>query len=246
MDDRQAAVADTGVKALIPIGRPFLDYVLSALADAGCCRICLVVGPEQHAIRDYYTREIQPQRLSIELAIQEEPKGTADAVAAAESFAAGDPFLSLNSDNYYPVEAYRALREQDGPAVALFEKDAMVWGSNVPPERLDKFAVGEIDGQGFVRRIIEKPDSRTWAALPRPLWMSMNCWRFGPTIFAACRSIGPSPRGEYEITSAVQYAMDVLGESFRAVPIHSPVLDLSSREDIAPVAAKLADTEVNL
>src|SRR2546422_8404795 len=35
LDARQAAVAETGVKAMIPVGRPFLDYSLSALADAG-------------------------------------------------------------------------------------------------------------------------------------------------------------------------------------------------------------------
>ena len=37
LDPKQAAVADQGIKAMIPIGRPFLDYVLSALADADCC-----------------------------------------------------------------------------------------------------------------------------------------------------------------------------------------------------------------
>ena len=41
LEDEQAAVAETGVKALIPIDRPFLDYVLSAAAEAGCRRVCL-------------------------------------------------------------------------------------------------------------------------------------------------------------------------------------------------------------
>jgi hypothetical protein len=41
----QADVAATGVKALIPIGRPFLDYVLDAVAEAGLSRIGLVIGP---------------------------------------------------------------------------------------------------------------------------------------------------------------------------------------------------------
>ena len=54
IDGRQAAVAETGIKAMIPIGRPFLDYVLSAAADAGYRHVCLVIGPEQEAIREYY------------------------------------------------------------------------------------------------------------------------------------------------------------------------------------------------
>ena len=51
VDAQQAAVAEQGIKAMIPIGRPFLDYVLSALRDAGCDDICLVIGPEHSAIR---------------------------------------------------------------------------------------------------------------------------------------------------------------------------------------------------
>jgi glucose-1-phosphate thymidylyltransferase len=105
--------------------------------------------------------------------------------------------------------------------------------------------VAQIDEQSHLRRILEKPDEATWAALPRPLWLGMNCWRFGPTIFDACRAIPPSPRGEWEITTAVQYAIDVLGEPFHALCIEAPVLDLSSREDVAPVTAMLAAKEVD-
>ncbi|HEX7009360.1 MAG TPA: hypothetical protein VF184_05230, partial [Phycisphaeraceae bacterium] len=69
LTDEQAAVADTGVKALVPIDRPFLDYVLSTLADTGYRRVCLVIGPEHQAIRDYYTQTVKPKRLSIEFAV---------------------------------------------------------------------------------------------------------------------------------------------------------------------------------
>lgn len=246
LDDRQAAVARTGVKALMPIDRPFLDYVLSAAADAGYRRVCLVVGPQHDELRDYYGRELRPQRISVEFAVQEEPKGTADAVLAAERFAGGDAFAMINSDNYYPVEALRALRRQPGSAVALFEQESMFAGSNVSGERLSRLAVGQADGQGFLERILEKPDQQTLSRLPRPLWLSMNCWQFRPVIFAACRAIGPSPRGELEIPDAVRHAMDVLGERFRAVTVRAAVLDLSSRQDIAPVAARLAGTKVRL
>lgn len=69
---------------------------------------------------------------------------------------------------------------------------------------------------------------------------------FGPAIFRAAGSIKPSPRGELEIPDAVQYAIDRLGESFRVLPFNLPVLDLSSRSDIAAVKASLAGMEVNL
>jgi len=246
LDGRQSAVADAGIKALIPLDRPFLDYVLAAAAEAGYRRACLVIGPEQEAIRRYYTEEVAAERLSFAFACQREPKGTADAVAAAESFAGDDPFVVINSDNYYPVEALRALREQPGCAVALFERDAMLAGSNVPEERIKRFAVAQIDGRGCLQRILEKPDDDALAALPRPIWLSMNCWRFGPSIFTACRAIRPSPRGEFEIPDAVQYAVTRLGETFFAVTVRAAVLDLTSRSDVAPVAAILVGTEVRL
>jgi dTDP-glucose pyrophosphorylase len=245
LDSQQAAIADTGVKALIPIGRPFLDYSLSALADAGYRRICLVIGPKHEAIRQYYGRELKLSRLTVEFAVQEEPKGTANAVAAAEAFAGDDYFLVINSDNYYPVEAMKALRMQERSATALFDWDGMLAG-NVGEDRLRKFAVAETDAAGNLQRLIEKPDDAAWLALPRPIWVSMNCWRFGPKIFEACRNIKLSPRGELELPSAVQYLMDVLGEPVRVVSSHEPVLDLTSRADIAPLAAKLAEKEVNL
>ena len=69
LDPRQAAMAETGVKALIPIDRPFLDYVLHVVAEAGFREICLVIGAEHQQIRDYYTRTIHAKRLKFSFAI---------------------------------------------------------------------------------------------------------------------------------------------------------------------------------
>lgn len=245
VDPRQAAVADTGVKALIPIDRPFLDYVFSGLAAAGFRRVCLVVGPEHGALDERYREIAPPRRLAVDFAVQSEPRGTADAVRAAEAFCGDDPFVMLNSDNYYPLEALRGLRELPGPGVALFDFDAMTQQSNIPPERLRQFAVGQVDAGGCLTRILEKPDQETWQQLPRPIWIGMNCWRLGPPIFDACRAIGPSARGEYEITDAVQYWIDRLGGRLTVLPVRAAVLDLSTRRDIAGVAQRLAGTEVD-
>src|SRR5262245_57955777 len=92
VDPSQSAVADTGVKAMIPIGRPFLDYILSSLADAGYRDVCLVIGPEHQVVREYYTAKAPPRRTRVSFAVQEKPLGTADAVLAAEEFAVGEDF----------------------------------------------------------------------------------------------------------------------------------------------------------
>jgi glucose-1-phosphate thymidylyltransferase len=73
----------------------------------------------------------------------------------------------------------------------------------------------------------------------------MNCWIFSPSVFEACRSVRPSARGELELTDAVQYTIDVLKERLKALIFQKPVLDLSSRSDIAAVAEKLREMKPN-
>jgi dTDP-glucose pyrophosphorylase len=245
IDDSQSHAADTGVKAMIPIGRPFLDYVLTGLADAGFEEVCLVIGPEHTVIREYYTGTASPSRLRVSFAVQAEPLGTADAVAAAEAFAGHAPFLVINSDNYYPAAALEAIRGLAGPGLAGFERAALVREGNIGDERVSRYAVLRVGQDGFLEDIVEKPDEDAWARAPRDALISMNCWRFGPAIFGAARRIGRSPRGEFELADAVKDAM-AHGERFRVVPVRAGVLDLSMRADIPSVARRLAGVEVRL
>jgi glucose-1-phosphate thymidylyltransferase len=241
----QMAIAGKGIKAMIPIGRPFLDYVLSGLADAGFTSVCLVIGPEHQVIRDYYTVESPPKRIGVEFAIQEKPLGTADAVLSAEAFAGEDMFLVINSDNYYPIASLCAMRELGCAGVALFDRDRLVSESNIPEDRVLKFALAQISEDGHLARILEKPSEDVVRQLRLPIYVSMNCWIFSPTIFRACQSIHLSARGELELTDAVQYSIEVLKERFRALPFQGAVLDMSSRLDIAIIADKLRGLNPN-
>ena len=240
-DAAQSMVADTGLKAMIPFRRPFLDYILSALADAGCLDICLVIGPEHDVIRDYYDRTHRPERVRVSYAVQTEARGTADAVLSAEAFAGNAPFLVLNSDNYYPVDVLRALVALDGPGLPAFRRATLIEEGNIDPDRIRSYAMLTIDDAGILVDIVEKPDAETFARYGDEIRISMNCWRFGPAIFDACRSIEPSARGELELPNAVRHAVRVMGERFRAIPVQAGVLDLSRREDIAEVERRLAD-----
>lgn len=245
LDGKQTEVAGLGVKAMIPIERPFLDYVLSELADAGYSEVCLVIGPEHGLIRDHYLTGSPPKRVKIHFAIQEKPLGTADAVLSARQFTGDDLFLVINSDNYYPAESLAALRKLEGPGVALFDREALVAMSNVPEERILKFAVAKIDSDGCLERIYEKPSGDTVQSLGNPVYVSMNSWVFSPGIYRACRNILPSSRGELELSDAIQYAIDTLNEKFRTLTFRAPVLDLSSRSDISAVAEKLRGMQPN-
>lgn len=246
LDARQARLADTGLKAMIPMGRPFLDYVLSSLADAGYREVCLVIGPEHEIVREYYTRKCVPTRLQVSFATQQRPLGTADALAAAQAFTEGKHFLMLNSDNYYPTAACRALLMLGQPAVAAFERQSLAREGNISADRIRQFAVVTKNPDGTLEHIIEKPDEATLQMLGPDVYVSMNCWCFGPAIFPACAAIQPSPRSELELTDAVQFAISSLGERFQVLDFRAGVLDLSSRSDIAAVAERLRGIEVNL
>lgn len=246
LDSEQAAAADSGVKAMIPFGRPFLDYVLSNLADAGLTEICLVIGPEQGAIRKYYSQTARPARIRIAFAIQKQPLGTADAVLAAEDFVSGDHFAVVNSDNLYPKSACKSLVHMGSAGLPVFRRKTLVSLGNIPAERVHDYAVAVVSRDGFLERIFEKPDEQTLAKHDSDAWISMNCWRFSPAIFQACREVTLSPRGELELPRAVDYAVVTLGQRFRAVPCREGVLDLSKRADVASVAERLRGVEARL
>lgn len=241
LDPNQSKAADSGLKAMIPIHRPFLDYVISALADAGIADVCLVIGPEQQRIRNYLEREVVLSRVRVHFAIQQEPRGTADAVLAAESFAGSDHVLVLNSDNYYPVHTLRALRELGTAGVAAFERDALVRLGNIDADRVTKYSVIDVDEHGLLRRIVEKPDPEIVAAMGDEVYVGMNSWSLPPEIYRACRDVPRSERGELELPAAVQLARDLFGVRFRVLKFRDPVLDLSNRGDIASVAERLRD-----
>jgi glucose-1-phosphate thymidylyltransferase len=243
LDAAQARAADAGMKGMIPIGRPFLDYLLSALADAGFRDACLVIGPEHDAVREHFARH-PPRRVRLHFAVQARPLGTADAVLAAEAFAAGEPFVALNADNYYPVAVLAALRAARAPALPGFDRETLVRDGNVPPERVAAFALLDVRPDGTLRRIVEKPDAATVRAMGPAAPVSMNCWLLDAAVFEACRRVPPSPRGELELPHAVQWLVDERGARVTVLPVRAGVLDLSSRADVPAVAARLAGVMV--
>jgi dTDP-glucose pyrophosphorylase len=249
-EDQQRA-ADAGLKPMMHVnGRPFLDYVLSTLADAGITAVALVVAPDHEAVRRYYATGAPPSRIRLDYVVQQEPRGTADAVLAAESWTASELFLAMNADNLYPAAALADLARLPEPGLPAFDRDDLVRSGNIPPDRIKSFALIDVDGEGYLTGIVEKPPERL---LPRDvrsrgngdpferknMLVSMNCWHFDSRIFTACREVPRSVRGEFELPEAVGLAIR-RGMRFRALPARGPVLDLSRRADAPEVAQRLA------
>ena len=172
-----------------------------------------------------------------------------DSVSAALDWR-GNPFLAMNADNLYPTGALRDLATLPEPGFPAFDADDLVRSSNIPADRVRAFALVEIDDDGYLTRIVEKPaddlppeggnyKTHPVASAFRRNLVSMNCWRFDERIFDACRDVPRSARGEFELPEAVGLAAR-RGVRFKAVPARGPVLDLSRRADAADVAQRLA------
>jgi glucose-1-phosphate thymidylyltransferase len=246
LDEDQSRAADSGLKAMMPVGRPFLDYTLSALADAGVRDVCVVLAPHHDVVREHYDRRVAPTRLRIDFAVQPEPRGTADALLAARAFAGGDDFLVLNADNYYPaavVAALTALIEQGLPG---FQRDALVRRGNIGAGRIRQYAMLQVDRDGYLVDIVEKPDETTFMSFGGAALVSMNLWRFSGVMFEACERVPLSGRGEKELPGAVRFAMREMGARFRVIESSEGVLDLSTRADVARVTERLHGVQVRL
>ena len=248
LDPAQAAAADEGMKAMIPIGaagHPFLDYVLSGLADAGFTQAYVVIGPEHEAIRERYGTygPVRPARIRVVCAVQQKATGTAEAILAAEPLVAGAPFVVLNGDNYYPLEVLRQLREMPVPALPAFSARALVAGG-IPVERIAEYATLDIAEDGHLRAIREKPEGGS--GIESGVRVSMNPWLLDKEIFRAVREVPLSRRNERELPEAVQWAIGRQGITYHTFPTNARVLDLSRRADVAAMSAALAGVEVSL
>jgi glucose-1-phosphate thymidylyltransferase len=235
----QRRAADSGIKAMMPIaGRPFLDYILSGLADAGIDEVGLVVAPEHDLLRTYYAGAAPLSRLAVSFLVQSEARGTADAVLAAETWAGRAGFLVMNGDNLYPVEALRNLASLDEPGLPVFERADLVRSGNVRQERIRAFALVDVGPDGYLRGIVEKPTAETMERGGDRALVSMNCWSFDHRIFEACRDVPLSARGEFELPEAVGLAL-ARGVTFKAILARGPVLDLSTRADAADLERRV-------
>ena len=248
LDAATSALAAQGAKGMITVGegRPFLDYSIQALMNVGIRDFCLVVAPGKSLLRSYY--EAVNENLTdanISFAVQEKPLGTANAVLSGRQWADGKPFIMLNCDNFYAPQAISTLISSPAPATAAFEQEALIANSNIPAERIRRFAMIDFDESGRLRGIVEKPENPDEYAHEGKLYVSMNCFLFTAEIFDACAAIEPDPvRKEYELPTAVEYTIKQMNLTYGAVKCAEGVLDMTGRDDIESVRKMLAGYEV--
>jgi glucose-1-phosphate thymidylyltransferase len=179
-------------KHLLPIyDRPMISYAVEAVVGAGITELMVVTGGT-HA--GEFLRllgnghEFGIDRLSY--AYQERAGGIAEALGLAERFAGGDRVLVMLADNV--VE--RSIR----PAVDNFraqERGSRILLSRVEePDHLRHLGVPELDGDGRVVRIVEKPTE------PPSGYAVTGIYFYDASVFEVIPTLEPSGRGELEIT----------------------------------------------
>ena len=179
-------------KHLLPIyDRPMISYGIEALVKGGITDIMLVTGGT-HA-GEFLRLLGNGQEYGIGrlfYAYQEKPGGIAEALALAERFVADDRVVVMLADNVFE----RSIQ----PSVERFEKQAkgarMLLCRVQDPAHLRHLGVPELDSEGRVSRILEKPEN------PPSAFAVSGIYFYPPGVFEVIKTLTPSGRGELEIT----------------------------------------------
>lgn len=190
---RLLPITSTRPKHLIPLaGKPLIQYTIESLQKIGIKYVLIIVGYLKEKIQEFLGNGEQ-FGIHIEYAIQSEYLGTAHATGLAESFVSNDNFLLmygdlLVDDSIFPMIKSKFDEYPLNGIICLFEvKD---------PE---KFGIIQLDSEGNVKKIIEKPKDAKYGNLA-----NAGIFIFNKKIFDAIKKTPKSVRNEYELTDSMQ------------------------------------------
>jgi glucose-1-phosphate thymidylyltransferase len=192
---RLRPITHTSAKQLVPVAnKPVLFYGIEAMAQAGIEQVGIIIAPETGD--EIRAAAGDGSRFGLELTYieQDEPLGLAHAVLTAEPFLEQSPFVMYLGDNLLQGgidELVTAFRSG--------EPDALILLTAVPDP--ENYGVAELQDSAVVR-LVEKP------AEPKTDLALVGVYMFTPAVHDAARAIEPSPRGELEITDAIQHLVD--------------------------------------
>ena len=197
---RLRPITHTRAKQLVPVAnKPILFYGIEAMVSAGITEIGVIVGDTRDEVMAALG-DGSAFGAAITYLPQDQPLGLAHCVLIARDFLGDDDFVMYLGDNLLEqdlaafVDAFRTARAGDQPP------DAQILLKQVPDPH--RFGIAELDASGDVVRLVEKP-----ADPPSDLAL-VGVYLFDAGIHEAVASIEPSPRGELEITDAIQWLVD--------------------------------------
>jgi glucose-1-phosphate thymidylyltransferase len=192
---RLRPITYTSAKQLVPVAnKPVLFFGIEAMAAAGIREIGIIIAPETGGEIREVTGDGAQFGVEITYIEQDEPAGLAHAVLTAEPFLDDSPFVMYLGDNLLQggiTELVDAFKSNEPDALILL----------TPVSDPENYGVAELS-DGAVTRLVEKP------AQPKTDLALCGVYMFTRGIHDAARAIEPSPRGELEITDAIQHLVD--------------------------------------
>jgi glucose-1-phosphate thymidylyltransferase len=207
---RLRPITHTKAKQLVPVAnKPILFYGIEAVASAGIEEVGVVVGDTADEI-EAAVGDGSAWGVKVTYINQEAPLGLAHAVLVSRDFLGEDDFVMYLGDNLLEqdlagfVERFE-LERQRSMALPLGSEypggpSAQILLKRVPDPH--RFGVAELRPEGSVLRLVEKP------AEPASDLALVGVYLFDSHVHEAVASIAPSPRGELEITDAIQWLVD--------------------------------------
>jgi NDP-sugar pyrophosphorylase family protein len=198
---RQRPYTDVIPKPLLEVnGRATLDYVLCAVEKAGIERICIVTHHLEENIFEFVA-DGSKWNLHVAFAHQNELRGNGDALmCVARQWIPDESFMVVATDYILEENVLLELVEahqKHGADITLSLKEC-------PVEELMSRSCVEVDSGWHVKRLIEKP-KREEIVSP---YAASVLFILPPAFWHYLPKVGPSPRGEIEMQSAVQQMID--------------------------------------
>jgi len=204
-------------KGLVSIdGQPLLTYCFQALCDVGVTELVVIVGYRGEMIEEHYGESFQD--VPITYVHQPDQLGLGHAILQAES-EIDDDFLVLNGDNVFRGNIEDAVAHQREPGIA-----ATMIVEDVSREEAKTTGVVETTEER-VTGMVEKPDE------PSSTLVATGCYVLPPAIFHALHLVEPSPRGEYELSDAIDL-LATAGATVKVVPLEGWRINVNEAADI--------------